>query len=147
MPKLGSVALAAASWQCQQCSHTNSAEKNKRCCFSCWGWRDAIAPSTAGTAIAKEEAGRGQPWLSIAMGDMPTLEIRDNVTTEDVPTQEIRNDPISCCPDAIILMAPRPCGDTALLSVGSRHFADKNDTPNYASPHKGDHQMKRGEKR
>ncbi len=46
MPKLGSAALAAASWQCQRCSHTNSAEKNKRRCFSCQGWRDRIAPST-----------------------------------------------------------------------------------------------------
>jgi hypothetical protein len=75
------------------------------------------------------------------------LEIRDNVTTEDVPTQEICNDPISRYPDAIILTAPRPCGDTALLSVGSRHFADKNDAPNGASPCKGDRPTKRGEKR
>ncbi len=113
----------------------------------CWGWRDAIAPSTAGIAIAKEEAGCGQPWLSVAMGDVPTLEIRNDVTIEDVPTQEICNDPISHCPYAIILMAPQPRGDTALLLVGSHNFADENDTPNGASPCKGNHPTKRGEKR
>jgi hypothetical protein len=147
MPKLGSAALAAALWQCQQCSHRNSAEKNKWRCFSCRGWRDGIAPSTAGIAIAKEEARRRQSWLSIATGDVPMLEIRDDVTTEDVPTQEIPNNPIARHPNAIILMAPRPCGDTALLSVGSHHFADKNDAPNGASPRKGNRPSKRGEKR
>jgi hypothetical protein len=43
---MGSAALAAASWQCQWCSHMNSAEKNKRRCFLCQGWWDGIAPST-----------------------------------------------------------------------------------------------------
>ncbi len=138
MPKLVSAALAAASWQCQWCSHTNIAEKNKRRCFLCRGWRDGISPSTAGIAIAKVEAGRGRPWLSVATGDMPMLEICDDVTTEDVPMQEIRDDPIARRPNAIILTVPRPRSDTALLSVGSRHFADENDTPNSASPCKGD---------
>jgi hypothetical protein len=75
------------------------------------------------------------------------LEICDNVTTEDMPTQEIRDDPIARRPNAIILTAPWPCGDTALLLVGSCHFADKNDAPNGASPRKGDCPTKRGEKR
>ncbi len=91
--------------------------------------------------------GRGRPWLSVATGDVPTLEIRDNVTTEDMPTQEIHDDPIVRHPNAIIITAPRPRGDMALLLVGSRHFADKNDAPNGASPCKGDHPTKRGEKR
>jgi hypothetical protein len=147
LAKLGSAALAAASWQCQQCSHMNSAEKTKRHYFLCQGWRDAIAPSTAGIAIAKEEVGHGQPRLSVATGDVPMLRICGNVTTEDMPVQEIRNDPISRCPNAIILEAPRPRGDTLLLLVGSRHFSDKNDTPNGASPRKGNRPTKRGEKR
>jgi hypothetical protein len=81
------------------------------------------------------------------MGEVRTLEIHDNVTTEDVPTQEIRNDPIAHRPNAIILTAPQPRGHTALLSVGSPHFADENDAPNGASPRKGDHPTKRGEKK
>jgi hypothetical protein len=121
MPKLGSAALTAALWQCQQCSHTNSAEKKQEALLFVPGWRDAIAPSTAGIVIAKEEAGHGQPQLSIVMGDVPTLEIQDDVTTEDVLTQEIRDDPISRCPDAIILTAPRPHGDTALMHGFRQH--------------------------
>ncbi len=66
---MGSAAFAAASWQCQRCSHTNIAEKNKRRCFLCRGWRDGIAPNTAGIAIAKEEAGRGRPRLSVTTAD------------------------------------------------------------------------------
>jgi hypothetical protein len=81
------------------------------------------------------------------MGDVPTLEICDDVMTEDVTTQEIRNDPIARRPNAIILTTPHPRGDTALLSVGSRHFVDKNDAPNGASPCKGDCPTKMGEKR
>ena len=107
-----------------------------------------IAPlSTAGIVIANEEAGCGQPQLSVATGFVPLLEIYDDVTTADVPMQEIRDDPISCHPNAIILTAPLPRDDTALLSTGSRHFADRNDAPNSASPYKGDHLTKRGEKR
>ena len=135
---MGSDALAAASWQCQWCSHTNSAENNKRCCFSCRGWRDGIAPSTSGIAIPKEKAGRGRPRLSVTTGDAPMLETCDDGMTEDMPTQEICNDPTTHHPGAIILRAPRPHSDMALLSMGSHHFTDKNDAPNGASPCKGD---------
>jgi hypothetical protein len=76
-----------------------------------------------------------------------TQTVLDDVMTEDVPMQEIRDDPISRCPNTIILTAPRPRGDTALLLMGSRHFADENDAPNVVSPCKGDRQTKRGEKR
>jgi hypothetical protein len=68
-PMLRSVTLAAASWQCQRCGHTNNARNNKRRCFSCMGWRDRIAPlSSAGIATANEEAGR-------ATGDVPAQEV------------------------------------------------------------------------
>jgi hypothetical protein len=143
-----SSALAAASWQCQRCSHTNFAEKNKRRCFLCRSWREAIAPSSiADIAITKEKAGCGRPWLSVTSTDVPALEICVDVMTADVPMQEVRDDPIARHPKAIILMAPLPHDDTTLLSMGSRHFADKNDPPNGASPCKGDPPMKRGEKR
>jgi hypothetical protein len=78
---------------------------------------------------------------------VPALEICVDVTTADVPMQEIRNDLIARHPKAIILMAPLPCNDTALFSMGSCHFADKNDPPNGVSPCKGDRPTKRGEKR
>jgi hypothetical protein len=107
-----------------------------------------IAPlSTAGIAIAKEEAGCGRLRLSVVMGAVPALEICNNVMTADAPTQEIHNDSISCHPKAIVLTATLPCDDTALLSMGSGHFADNNDAPNGASPRKGDRPTKRGEKR
>ncbi len=129
MPKLGSADLAAASWQCQRCSHTNCAEKNKRRCFLCRSWRDAIAPSSiAGIAITTEKAGHGRPRLSVMSADVPALEICVDVVTADVPMQEVRYDPITRHPKAL------PRDDTVLLSMGSRHFADENDPPNDVSP-------------
>ena len=86
------------------------------------------------------EAGRGQR-LSVTSADVPALEICVDVVTADVPMQEVRDDPIARHPKAL------PRDDTALLSVGSRHFADKNDPPNGVSPCKGDRPTKRGEKR
>ena len=97
--------------------------------------------SIAGIAITKEKEGRGRPRLSVTSADVPALEICVDVTTADVPMQEIRDDPITRHPKAL------PRDDTALLSMGSRHFADKNDPPNGASPCKGDRPTKRGEKR
>jgi hypothetical protein len=126
----------------------NCAEKNKRRCFLCRSWRDAIAPSSiAGIAITKEKAGRRRPGLSVTTGDAPALEVCVHVTTADVPLQEIHNDPIARHPKAIILMAPMPHNDTALLLMGSHHFADENDPPNGVSPSKADRPTKRGEKR
>jgi hypothetical protein len=108
----------------------------------CRSWRDAIAPSSiAGIGITKEKAGRGQPRLSVTSADVPALEICVNVVTADVPMQEVRDDLIARHPKAL------PRDDTALLSMGSRHFTDKNDPPNGASPCNGDRPTKRGEKR
>ncbi len=97
--------------------------------------------------ITKEKVGRGQPRLSVTSADVPALEICVDVATADVPMQEVHNDLIARHPKAIILMAPLPRDDMALLSMGSHLFAVKNDPPNGASPCKGDCPTKRGEKR
>jgi hypothetical protein len=73
--------------------------------------------SIPGIAITKEKAGRGRPRLSVMSADVPALKICVDVTTADVPMQEVHNDPISCHPKAIILMAPLPHDDMALLSI------------------------------
>ncbi len=68
------------------------------------------------------------------------------------------DDHIACRPDAIILMAPQyhidkvvPAGttitDKLIHPVRLCHFTDENDAPNIASPCKGNHPEKRGEKR
>jgi hypothetical protein len=108
----------------------------------CRSWRDAIAPSSiTGIAITKEKAGRGRPQLSVMSADVPALEICIDVAKANVPMQEVRDDPITRHPKAL------PHDDTALLLMGSRHFADKNDPPNGVFPCKGDHPTKRREKR
>jgi hypothetical protein len=127
MPTLQSAALPAASWECHWCRHTNNAENNKRHCFSCRGWRDGIAPLTStAIVIANKEAGCGQPWQFVAMGDVPT----------QTGAQRC-NDHIARRPDAIVLTAPRPhvnkgvpagttIADELILLVGSCHFIDEN---------------------
>ena len=54
---------------------------------------------------------------------------------------------IAHLPNAIIVTTPQPRDDMVLLLVGSRHFADENDTPNGASLCKGNRPTKRGRKR
>jgi hypothetical protein len=139
MPKLGSAALAAASWQCQRCSHMNSAEKARGTAFCAGGGGTGLLQVLPALRLPRRRQDTDDHGYSSRQ--------RNNVTTVDVPTQEICNDPITRHPNAIILMAPRPCDDRALLSVGSHHFADKNDAPNGASLCKGDRSTKREEKR
>ncbi len=95
----------------------------------------------AGIAITKEKAGHRRPRLSVTSADVPALEVCIDVMTADVPMQVIRDDLITRHPKAL------PRDDTALLSIGSRHFTDENDPPNGMSPCQSDRPTKRGEKR
>jgi hypothetical protein len=55
----------------QRCDSYNNSAKNKRCCFSCWDWRDGIAPlSTAGISIA-DALGDGGTSFCSSKNDAP----------------------------------------------------------------------------
>ncbi len=150
-PMLQSAALAAASWQCQWCGHTNNTRNNKRCCFLCKVWRDGVAPlSSAGITITNEEAGR-------VTGDVPAQE----VACPRIQGAQGHDNYVACCPNTIAITFPwphidkvvQPVGITVVRKppnpVGSCHFVDKNNAPKILalSPCKGDCQTKRGEKK
>ncbi len=69
---LRSASALVASWQCQRCSSNNDSTKNKQRCFSCWSYREGIAPlSAAGIVIANAHRSRGTSFLSSNKNDAP----------------------------------------------------------------------------
>ncbi len=134
MPKLRSAAIAAALWQCQGCCRTNNAKKNERHCSSCRARRDGIA---APVLPASPSPNKEEQWWTIAAfrrdrgtcqhkeGCMPMRPWRSGTRGSDrLPPHMISHEPLPL--------------------VGLRRLVDENNTPNIASPCRGQLSNKEG---